>query len=87
MEDTASNTIFGDLANVEKTLSEDGSGEQARAMLAYFEDASKSTQELIKNAADDTERKFLAGLVDGFGAAQRIVRAVWESLHSTALQV
>ncbi|HEV8689602.1 MAG TPA: hypothetical protein VGQ91_04835 [Ideonella sp.] len=85
MDDTAQQTIFGDLAQVEKTLSEDTTGDRARAMLAYFDDVASSSQELLKQADTESQRLLLVRLLDGFRASQRIIRHVWESLHSAAL--
>ena len=85
MEDTGNNTIFGDLAQVEKTLSEDGTGDKARAMLAYFDDVAKSTEGMLQKSSEEAERQFLARLIEGFRASQRIIRHVWETLHSSVL--
>jgi hypothetical protein len=86
MEETAGkNTIFGDLAQVEKTLSEDTTGDKARSMVAYFDDVAKSTEQMLQKASSDAERQLLARLVEGFRACERIVRHVWETLHSAAL--
>jgi len=85
MEDAAKNTIFSDLAQVEKTLSEDTTGDRARAMLAYFDDVAKSSEQMLHKAASDSERQLLARLIEGFRASQRIIRHVWETLHSAAL--
>jgi hypothetical protein len=85
MENTASNSIFGDLAQVEKTLSEDTTGDRARAMVAYFDDVAKSSEEMLQKAASDADRQFLARLIEGFRASQRIIRHVWETLHSAVL--
>jgi len=85
MENAASNSIFGDLAQVEKTLSEDTTGDRARAMVAYFDDVAKSSEEMLQKAASDADRQFLARLIEGFRASQRIIRHVWETLHSAVL--
>jgi hypothetical protein len=86
MENSAtSNTIFGDLAEVEKSLSEDTTGDKARAMLAYFDEVAKSSEDMLQKASADAERQFLARLIEGFRAAQRIIRHVWETLHSAVL--
>jgi hypothetical protein len=85
MEDTANNTIFGDLAQVEKTLAEDTTGDRARAMVAYFDEVAKSSEDMMRKAAADAERQFLARLIEGFRASQRIIRHVWETLHSAVL--
>ena len=86
MEDSAAkNTIFGDLAQVEKTLSDDTSGDRARAMVAYFDDVAKSSEQMLLKAGSDAERQLLTRLIDGFRAAQRIIRHVWETLHTAAL--
>jgi hypothetical protein len=85
-EATTQPTILGDLAHVEKTLSEDASGERAREMLAYFDGVAKTTEDLLRKAAADTERQLLSRLIEGFRASQRIISHVWETLHSTVLQ-
>jgi len=83
--DDANNTIFGDLAQVEKTLAEDTTGDRARAMLAYFEEVAKANEEMLRKATSDTDRQFLSRLIDGFRASQRIIRHVWETLHTAVL--
>jgi hypothetical protein len=85
MDDTAQQTIFGDLAQVEKTLAEDATGDRARAMLAYFEEVARTSEGLLKQADNESQRQLLVRLMDGFRASQRIIRHVWETLHSAAL--
>lgn len=85
MEDSVKQTILGDLAQVEKTLSEDSTGDRAREMLAYFDEVARSSEEMLRKASVDTERQLLSRLIEGFHAAQRIIRHVWETLHSMAL--
>jgi hypothetical protein len=73
-------TVFADLAHIEKTLTDDLSGERTRAMLGYFDEAAQTSERHLLTALPDAER-----LVEGFRASQRIVRQVWESIHSASL--
>lgn len=84
MNEELEKTIFGDLAALEKTLSEDTSGERARSMLSYFGDVALQSEALLQATAD-TERQLVTQLLDGFRASQRIIRHVWETLHGCAL--
>ncbi|NRF72436.1 hypothetical protein HLB44_36355 [Aquincola sp. S2] len=85
MENTINNTIFGDLAQIEKTLSEDTIGERARAMISYFEEVSKNSEKMLSQPIAENERRLVTQLIEGFRASQRIIRHVWETLHSASL--
>jgi hypothetical protein len=85
MTDGLDNPVFADLAQLERTLTEDSSGERARSMLSYFDTVTQSSQDMLKNALSDTERQLVNQLVEGFRASQRIIRHVWEEQHSMAL--
>lgn len=87
MNEEHEKTIFGDLAALEKTLSEDSSGERARSMLSYFADVATQSEALLQASVADTERHLVAQLLEGFRASQRIIRHVWETLHGSALAV
>lgn len=78
-------TVFADLAHIEKTLTDDLSGERTRAMIGYFDDAARSSEQHLQTALPDTERQLTSQLVEGFRASQRIVRHVWEAIHSASL--
>ena len=41
----------------------------------------------MKKTVHDAERRLNSQLLEGFRAAQRIVRHVWETLHSASLPV
>jgi hypothetical protein len=89
MEETiqSDSSIFGDLAQVEKTLSDDLGGERARSMLAYFDAVRKSSEAMLAKPLSDGDRHFVTQLIEGFRAAQRIIQHVWETLHSASLPV
>lgn len=87
MNEELEKTIFGDLATLEKTLSEDTSGDRARSMLSYFSDVATQSEVLLQATAADTERHLVTQLLEGFRASQRIIRHVWETLHGSALAV
>ncbi len=84
MSNSIEQVIFNDLAQIEKTLTEDKSGERARSMLSYFDDAVRSAEGDVKSIPD-AERQMNLQLVAGFRASQRIIRHVWETVHSTSL--
>jgi hypothetical protein len=77
--------VLTDMAQLEKTLTDDATGERARAILQYFEDVASASEEVVKKATHDGERQLASHLTEGFRAAQRIVRHVWETIHSVAL--
>ncbi len=79
------NEVLADMANLEKTLTEDVSGDHARAMLSYFDEVAKASEDVLRSPPNDAERHLAQQLLEGFHAAQRIVRHVWEALHSTSL--
>jgi len=85
MENAINNTIFGDLAQIEKTLSEDTIGDRARAMISYFDEVTKTSEKMLQKPIADTERRLVTQLIEGFRASQRIIRHVWETLHSASL--
>lgn len=87
MNEQLEQTVFRDLAQMEETLTEDRTGDRARALIQYFADVAKASEDLSVCAASDAERHLAAQLVDGFRASQRIIRHVWESLHGSVLAV
>ena len=84
MNEQLEQTVFGDLANREKSLAEDTSGDRARAMLTYFADVARNSEGLLQTAAA-AERQLISQLIEAFHAAQRIVRHIWETLHNASL--
>lgn len=87
MESTIENSLFGDMANLEKSLSDDHTGDRARAMLEYFNNVLSATGEMLDSAKDAPERTLITQLISGFHASQRIIRHVWETIHGTMLHV
>lgn len=87
MDTSLQDPVFSDVAELEKTLSDDRSGDSARAMLGYFDEMAKATEAMLRHAASDSERRFAAELAEGFRASKQIVRHVWQVLHSAALPV
>jgi hypothetical protein len=85
MDATLENEILADMAKLEKTLTEDLSGDRARAMLGYFEEVAKASEKMMQQPGHDAERQLASQLTEGFRASQRIVRQVWETLHSASL--
>jgi hypothetical protein len=87
MEDSTESgkkNVFSDLSQVEKSLAEDIGAERAQAMVDYFENVRKSSEEMLEEPLSDTDRQLVNQLIQGFQAAQRIVRHVWEKLHATS---
>lgn len=78
-------SLFGDMANLEKTLAEDHTGDRARGIVAYFRTICTSSENLLRQARDDNEQHMLRQLVEGFKASERIVCHVWETLHGNTL--
>ena len=85
MDNALENTVFSDLAQLEKTLTDDVTGDRARAMLGYFDEVTRSSEALLQKAAHDAERHLTSQLIEGFRAAKSIVRHVWETLHTASL--
>jgi hypothetical protein len=86
MNEQLEKTVFGDLAQLEKSLAEDSSGDRARNMLAYFSEVAKAAEAMLDTAAAG-ERQLVTQLIEGFRASQRIVSGVWETLHNASLAV
>lgn len=84
-EPTDGPSLFADLAALDRQLSEDHSGQEARAMLDYFADAQRSGQEVLARTQRPEERELLNQLIDGLEAAQRVLRHVWEQRHGQPL--
>lgn len=78
-------TVLADMTKLEKTLTEDGSGDRTRGILAYFEKVAAASEEVVRTPSHDGERQLASQLAEGFRASQRIVRHVWETLHSASL--
>jgi len=85
MNDTFEQTIFGDLANLEKALTEDQSGDRARAMISYFGEVAKESTAMLQSAQVGAERQLVSQLIEAFYASQRVIQKVWEALHGSAL--
>jgi hypothetical protein len=84
MNEVLEQTAFGDLAQLEKTLADDSSGERARALLAYFREVAQTSETMLQTAGAE-QRQLVSRLIEAFHAAQRIVRHVWETLHNASL--
>ncbi|CAM3427282.1 hypothetical protein [Paracidovorax anthurii] len=80
-------TIFSDLENLEQALSEDLSGDRARAMIRYFTEVARESSAMKIQAQVDAERQLIGQLIDAFNASQRVIRKIWETLHGTTLAV
>ncbi len=78
-------TIFSDLENLEKALSQDLSGDHARAMIRYFDEAARESGAMKTHARVDAERQLIGQLETAFQASQRVIRKIWETLHGSAL--
>lgn len=78
-------SIFGDMSNLELSLSEDSTGDRARAMVRYFQTIAEATERLLGNAREEGQRHLVSRLLQGFKAAERIIRHVWEAIHGTTL--
>lgn len=87
MNDTFEQTIFSDLSNLEKALTEDKTGDRARAMISYFGEVAKESTALLQGAQVAAERQLVSQLIEAFYASQRVVRKVWETLHGSALPI
>lgn len=87
MNEQLEQTIFSELAQMEEALTKDVAGDRARAMINYFADVAKASENMSASAPDEAERRLAGQLVEGFGACQRIIRHVWESQHGTVLAV
>jgi hypothetical protein len=85
MNEALENTVFGDLAVLEKSLAEDSTGDRARSMLGYFDEVARNSEARLGQSLPDPERQLVHKLIEGFRASQRIIRHVWETQHSAAL--
>ncbi|GKS85396.1 hypothetical protein AVMA1855_14610 [Acidovorax sp. SUPP1855] len=86
---TASNEsiIFSDLANLDQALTEDKSGDRARAMIRYFAEIADESSDMLKSTQVDAERQLVTQLIQAFYASQRVIQRIWETLHGTTLAV
>lgn len=84
MNEQLEKTVFGDMAQLEKSLAEDSTGDRARSMLAYFSEVAQAAEAMLQTAAVG-ERQLVTQLIEGFRASQRIVSSVWETLHNASL--
>jgi len=73
------------MATLEKTLSEDHTGERALAMLSYFKTVGDLCGDMLPATADMNERSMIQKLHSGFDSSRRIIRQVWETIHGTML--
>lgn len=87
MNEQLEQAIFSDLAQMEETLTNDMSGDRARALIGYFSEVAKASEGLSVTAGCEAERYMAGQLVEGFRACQRIIRHVWEAQHGTVLAV
>jgi hypothetical protein len=86
MSDSAlEQSIFSDMTNLEKSLSEDTTGEKARNMVTYFRSIVEATDKMLATVRDESQRHLVSRLLQGFQAAERIIRHVWETIHGVAL--
>jgi len=85
MDDEFKPGILGDLRRLQKTIAEDFSGDEARAMLAHFEGAAEQREKQLRTTRDDGDREHLSQFIEGCRASQRLIRQAWERAHSAAL--
>jgi hypothetical protein len=77
--------LVGDLQNLDETLRNDNFGEKARAMLDYFDNAAKASEQMLARAGSDDERRTVRTLYDGFIACRTVVEQTWQSMHHAQL--
>jgi len=87
MNEQMEQTIFSDLSNLEAALTDDKSGDRARAMISYFADVAKESVAMMQSTQAAAERQLVAQLIEAFYASQRVIHKVWEALHGSALAV
>ena len=79
-------SVMSELSDIDRLLTEDTSGERAKAMVAYFEQAATASEERVASLPiDDAKRVLAKHLVEGFRASARVIRHVWETLHTVSL--
>ncbi len=85
MSEELNDNVLADMTKLEKTLTEDLTGDRTRAILAYFDKVAEASAKALQTPANDGERQMASRLSEGFRASQRIVRHVWETLHAASL--
>lgn len=85
MNEALKSPLFEDLSDLEASLVADTGGDQARALIAYFERNRVQAQALLASPIPLEERQLIGRLTEGLGAAQRIVTRVWEGVHAAPL--
>ena len=64
MDNPLEQTVFADLAHIEKTRTDDLSGERTRAMLSYFDTVAQSSETHLQTALPDAERQLTSQLIE-----------------------
>lgn len=85
MNPSQEHNVLEDLNQLDKALTADTTGDCARSLIRYFDDALATSQALLQQNQPAEERQLTGQLIEGFHAAKRIVSHVWESLHSAPL--
>jgi len=69
MNEQMEQTIFSDLSNLEAALTDDKSGDRARAMISYFADVAKESVAMMQSTQAAAERQLVAQLIEAFYAS------------------
>ena len=70
---------------LEPALSRDRSGDQARRLAAYFEQAQLECQQIRLRSTDFEEKELLRIQSDAFSVSRRVLLATWNKLHGSEL--
>lgn len=75
-----------DLLELQKTLRDDVSGSEARALVASLSKASTVVQARLRERLSQAEFVAAERLAAAIESGDRVVRKVWESMHGKTLQ-
>lgn len=87
MEYANEQTTLSNLAQIEKTLVDDVSGNSVREIIEYYE---KTIQACIAQNTVETHGSNWqpeSQIIDGMRASQRILKKAWDSQHSKTLDL
>jgi hypothetical protein len=81
----ASTNLLDDLKNITETLLQDGDGERARQLVAYFEQCAVDSEQQRLRCEDARERQLSELMRDAYQACASIVSTTWGAMHSATL--
>lgn len=87
MEYANEQTTLSNLAQIEKTLVDDVSGNSVREIIEYYEKTIQActAQNTVETHGSNWQPE--SQIIDGMRASQRILKKAWDSQHSKTLDL